>query len=367
MSASSRPSAAPAPASGGAGGLEALLERPDELARRWAAALVLARPLASLAELGLEELARSGPGLCAQLLRALHSDAELEALARAPAGHAGAALSRRLAVIAGTREPSALVQATETLRGVLWRALLEHAGVGSGLELAELGDRLARACALALAGALDAEPRELAGAGEAARASHTESSAAPEAPEGGLERAGGRSRVVIVDERARAPQITVRDRRRDGPAAWVGAIGAHLDAFATEGEPFVVLLVELAQLERLRGDGERVARAAARLEDALSLSLQPASVALTRERPGRCWVVAAVEDAVAAERLEQRVRAGVAAYARRCGDELPIFVGRALCPDHGTSAAALAAHADVGLYADRASAVARSSAGEGAA
>src|SRR5271165_5059569 len=63
----------------------ALLARADELARCWVAALVLARPLARIEDLHLQTLADEAPALCAQLIRALESDAELERIAGADA------------------------------------------------------------------------------------------------------------------------------------------------------------------------------------------------------------------------------------------------------------------------------------------
>ena len=60
--------------------VEALLARADDLARRWAIELILARPLAAMAEIPLEDLAREAPSLCAQVLRSLVSDAELQRL-----------------------------------------------------------------------------------------------------------------------------------------------------------------------------------------------------------------------------------------------------------------------------------------------
>src|SRR5271157_4557498 len=103
----------------------ALLERADELARRWAAALILARPLERITELHLQTLAREAPALCAQVIRALESDSELERLlgAGAAEGRGEAASARRLGVLAGAGGASSaaeMVEAVEALRGVLW-------------------------------------------------------------------------------------------------------------------------------------------------------------------------------------------------------------------------------------------------------
>jgi hypothetical protein len=130
--------------------LGALLERADELARHWAIALILARPLHSIGELPLEDLALEAPTLCAQLLGALESDDELDALAgpRAATG--------RLDVLAGAHNGGELAAAVEALRGVIWEALLLELGSAAleGRRAAEAGDRLAFVCAVALAIAL---------------------------------------------------------------------------------------------------------------------------------------------------------------------------------------------------------------------
>jgi hypothetical protein len=60
--------------------IEALLTRSDELARRWAVALITALPLERVGEIPLDGFAREAPPLCAQFVRALHSDAELSEL-----------------------------------------------------------------------------------------------------------------------------------------------------------------------------------------------------------------------------------------------------------------------------------------------
>ncbi len=91
---------------------DALLARAEELARSWAIALILVRPLAAIGELPLEELARDAPALCAQALRAVQSDVELERLpdgarrARREQCRRGARLRRRCAARTSRRRSS---------------------------------------------------------------------------------------------------------------------------------------------------------------------------------------------------------------------------------------------------------------------
>jgi hypothetical protein len=139
--------------------VEALLERVEDLARRWAIALILERPLAEMAEVPLEDLARDAPGVCAQVVRALDSEAELARIAASEGsrGRAGAAPTVRL----GALDARETVEHIEALRGVIWEATLATLDDPPARLLADLCDRLAFVCATLLAAALG----EGAGAG----------------------------------------------------------------------------------------------------------------------------------------------------------------------------------------------------------
>src|SRR5271157_5201297 len=94
--------------------VDTLLERADELARRWAIALILARPLELIGEVPLEDLARDAPALLAQTVRALQSEDELGRLAGGEtADRAGATPAGRLARLAGASGASETVEAVE--------------------------------------------------------------------------------------------------------------------------------------------------------------------------------------------------------------------------------------------------------------
>jgi GGDEF domain-containing protein len=175
--------------------------------------------------------------------------------------------------------------------------------------------------------------------------------------------------AVLIDELAAAtrpregdpprkarPEIEIRDERStEGPAAWIDSIGRRLERYEQEGAPFAVLLVELVDLERLRHAEpvEELARLMDLLEDALARVLRPAD-ALTRERPGRYWLLAPRTDGPGARALVERIVRAVRSSASHRGAPLEVAVGVAVCPEDGRSASELAAHADVGLYAARA-------------
>jgi hypothetical protein len=180
--------------------VDALLARADELARRWVLALIVARPLQEMAAVPIEDLAREAPELCARLLRALDSDAELERL-RGPesAGRGDAAPVHRLGPPAGARDDGTAVEEVEALRGVLWEALLEElrwpiSDRSSARLVADLSDRLAYVCATALAAML-AQP-----AATPAEDPHPPAPGRGRVVFGAARDAEGRRGAILVDE-----------------------------------------------------------------------------------------------------------------------------------------------------------------------
>jgi hypothetical protein len=194
--------------------VDALLDRADELATRWVIALILARPLSRIGELPMEALAGDAPALCAQLVRALLSDAELERLAGS--GAAGSreesASARKLAALAGATDATSAVQAVEALRGVLWEALLEELRDPPARQVADLADRLAYVCSTALTAtivAVAAEPAAVTDADVAETAGEGSEAGRP---------AGGHSAPVLVDERDEMEVARPAGARRTGDA-----------------------------------------------------------------------------------------------------------------------------------------------------
>jgi GGDEF domain-containing protein len=173
--------------------------------------------------------------------------------------------------------------------------------------------------------------------------------------EGDPPRAGRRPSEDAPPRKAR-PQIEIRDvRGEEGPAAWIGSIGRRLERYEQDGSPFAVLLVELLDIERLRlaEPAEEFSRLTEVVAEALARELRPAD-SLTRERPGRYWLLAPRTDGPDAQVLAERVARAVRSSASHRGTPLEAAVGIAVCPEDGRRASELAAHADVGLYAARA-------------
>ena len=151
-------------------------------------------------------------------------------------------------------------------------------------------------------------------------------------------------------------EIEIRDERTvEGPAAWIDSIGRRLERHERDGAPFAVLLVELVDLERLRHaePAEELSRLIGHVEEALARVLRPAD-SLTRERPGRYWLLAPQTDGPGAQTLVERIARAVRSSVSHRGTPLEVAVGVAVCPEDGRQASELAAHADVGLYAARA-------------
>jgi hypothetical protein len=173
--------------------VETLLGRTDELARRWAIALIVALPLERIGDIPLDGFAREAPSLFAQVVRALRSDSDLERLIAPPpngaarhatGGETGARApqAHRLGALTGARDGTAAVQAVEALRGVLWEALLGELRwpspeAAAARQMADLADRLAHVCSSVLVSALESVSTAIA-ADSPARPAH-EAAAVP--------------------------------------------------------------------------------------------------------------------------------------------------------------------------------------------
>jgi len=140
----------------------------------------------------------------------------------------------------------------------------------------------------------------------------------------------------------------VRDTREVG-ADWRAAA----DRLLAEGGAFVLLAVEVDDVERLlAADREAATSALADAEDAVRAELRPGDV-LGTEGDGRFAVVAAGLAASGGRLLAERLSDAVAAATRRT-TTLAISVGIAAPPSDGTDLDELAARADEALFAARA-------------
>lgn len=267
----------------------------------------------------------------------------------------------------GAERLTRAARAAQALSETLWEALHEELNDPTQERVAELSRRLADVSATI---ALLAGP----GSGVSSPGESSAKPVPPVEPEPSAARvareeaapssrrespmAQASSMAVIVDELAprKEPEIAIRDERAEAPTEWIASIARLLERYARDRASFAVLLVELADVERLRHaelPGE-VSRLTGSVEVALSGELRPAD-SLMRESPGRYWLLAPETDSDGAAVLAERMASAVRGAASHRGASLEIAVGVAVCPRDGSQAAALAARAEIALYAARAS------------
>jgi GGDEF domain-containing protein len=151
--------------------------------------------------------------------------------------------------------------------------------------------------------------------------------------------------------------IEIHDARgEESSSGWIASISRRLERHREDRLPFAVLLIEVLDIDRLAHAElqEELARLTTQVERAIGAELRPADL-LTHESLGRYWLVTPETDASGARQLAERLARTVRLAARHRGVPLELAIGIAVCPDDGRDASALAAHADVGVYAARAS------------
>lgn len=166
----------------------------------------------------------------------------------------------------------------------------------------------------------------------------------------------GTSTPVAAEQPASPPEIEIRDvRREEGPSAWVSSVGRLLRRHSEDGLPFAVLLVEIVDVARLERSStpHDMHGLVAKVEDALGRGMRT-SDHLSRETLGRYWLVAPETNGTGARMLAERLARLVRTSASHRGTPLEVAIGIAVCPEDGTEAPALAARADLGVYAARA-------------
>jgi GGDEF domain-containing protein len=285
-------------------------------AKGWLLALIAARELHDAPAVPTAELARDAPKLCAAILRATGSDAELDL----------GPLASRAGAMAGAGSPATAVAAVGLLRGALWEALRAAMGPLDAATTAALAERLAFVCDLVAVATVSA-PR-------------------------GAEPPGFRVR----DARRRSASGTEGSDPSAEGAAPAAGWRAAADSLLAAGRPFALLAVEVDDVARLlAADRDLAASALARAEEAVRAELRPAD-AMERADDGRFWIVAADLAASGGRSLAERIADAVAASAAPKAAPLGVSIGIAT-PADGSEADALAAHADEALFAARAAGV----------
>ena len=318
-------------------------------AKGWLLALVSARPLRDAPALPVPDLARDAPALCAAVLRAVGSEAELR---RLESGGDLAGLATRAGELAGAGGPAGAVAAVAALRAALWEGLTLTMAPLDGPTTAALAERLAFVC--------DAVAAATLGAVAPAGASASPGAVASPGVVAPLRAAGppGASASPGADASPREAAPTSGDdvasfRVRDARGDWEGAV----ERLAAGARPFALLAVEVDDAPRLAAaDAPGAAEALVRVERAVRDELRPGDV-LGREEDGRLWIVAADLGATGARALAERLADAVAAVAPVRGAALTASIGLAASPAGGADRDELTARADESLYAARAAGV----------
>jgi GGDEF domain-containing protein len=322
--------------------IDVLVTRSDELAKGWLVELIARAPLEEAGSILAGELASTGPGLCAALVRALGSDAELSSAATQTAIAAGTRAITR------GRDPLGVVQAVDALRAVLWEGVRSELRNPDAELVAALAERLALVVGEVWRAAL--------GPAEFGVAEQPFAAAASSGPElAGAELAG----PADGDPRAPEAQITASRSVPPGSVAARSATTMWLDAVEDEVEraqrtrsPLSLLLVELDEAQRIAA-----VEVAAEAKLAFGRFAQAVRTVVRRqdimacESETRAWVIARETGRLAAQALGVRIAGAVRSAPPWRGASMTVGVGVAVLGEDGASAAALIAAAEEGRFA----------------
>lgn len=328
----------------------ALVAEPDALARDWLVALLARAPLTAAASVPVADLAREAPALCAAMLRALGSDAELQRLG-ADGDLAG--LAGRGGALAGATEPAAVVEAIETLRGVLWSALVAELRRPEPGLVADLADRLAAVAAVVAAASL----RAVAAPAPLARPVSDPPAREPLHVVEDPPRWDPTDAVRTVQQAAGDAEPHVRDLRpriQDGSAA--EHVADRVSDHLVDRRSLAVLLVELDGVERLLVAGDDAVAAVQAAEQAVEGLLRQGDGA-RREGPGRIWITLPGTGPAGARALALRIAVAVERAAEHRGAPLTVSSGIAVFPGDALDAPGLMDQAEEALLRARAGGV----------
>ena len=234
-----------------------LAERGEALAKGWLLELLDAAPLEAAAALPAVDFAREAPALCAAVVRALASEAELDRLR--PDGDLYE-LAARAGALCGAGDTATAAAGMRALRAVTWAAVRDELRAADADLVAELAERLA----------------------------HVEEAV-----------------LEAVLSGAEAALVPPRPAAR---GAWREDLAARVADADAGGPALAVMLVEIDGAERLvASEGEaQAALLIARASDAVRAALRPGD-AIHEEDGARLWILAGGLERGAAGALAARV------------------------------------------------------------
>ncbi len=358
----------------------ALAPQAQAIAKGWLLLLLERSPLEAAGAIPAAALAAEGPGLCAALVRALGSDAELDRLRES--GDL-APLASRAGALAGSIDPAATVAAVDALRACLWTAALElraeHAETTAVVALAE---RLSDVCAVVAGTALHSvalppgRARETLAAPPAAippgryfespgvyGGSPTTSggSGLASAPEPAFDddeldddlddEAPHPSDAAASNASGSVTQLSPRPAvdPRVGPAAamddsdlWISTLERHIDRCQREGGGLALLRVELVDGDHLVASASAEERGVpyGRLAQAIRRAIRRQDL-VASDHDGRAWVIAPGVGRAGAMALAERIGVGVEQSEPWHGAPLAATVGFAVYAEDGRDAGTL--------------------------
>lgn len=293
--------------------VDELLSRTEELAKGWLLALLERVALQDAAAILAGGLASDGPRICAAALRAIADDRDLR---RLEPGGVLESLVSGAGAFGGQSTPAAALQAVEALHGVLWSALRSEMRDPEPDLVYDVAARLDAVCELIRVAAVSRRA-------DAPAVSPADPPAVQPAPHVPPEPA------VPPVPASRAPLRAVDPRPERSDALWVAALDDEVARSRRSGAALSLLLVELADGERIAGSELGPEAVFGRFAQAVRGVLRRQDL-LASEDQTRVWVIARDTARPGARALADRIATAVAELEPVRGAPLGVSVGLAV-------------------------------------
>ena len=318
--------------------IDALLLRAEDLAKGWLLALLERAPLVDAPAILAAEVSRDGPRVCDAVVRALANDADLRRIEPGGplepfVGQAGA--------FAGAGGVASALQVVDALHGVMWSAIRGELSEPDGDQVSDLAERLA----LVIERVRGAALRSVVTSGNSvAESSERDVRDRLDEPWGGLHVAP----PPAAEPGRPSPEPHVspgpgRPSADDGVGAlWRGALEDEVARATRSGASLSLLLVELADAERVVAVEGRLGAAAAlgQFAGAVRSAVRRGDI-LACESDARAWIIATNTGRLGAQALADRVAAAVRATEAWRGAPLGVSAGIAVYREDGTDVSEL--------------------------
>ena len=292
--------------------IDSLLLRAEDLTKDWLLALLEQAPLDDAPAILAADLARDGPRVCAAVLSALASDADLRRLE--PDG-ALEVLVSEIGSFTGAQDVEAIVRAVDALHTVIWSAVREELVRPDADQVSELAERLARVTELVRGAVLRRAAADMRG---------------PPPPVGAAPVAAAPSSDPL----------------------WMGALDDEVTRAERNGTPLSLLLVELEDADRVFAaeDAPRAAATFGQFAQAVRGVARRQDI-LASDSDARAWVIARDTPRPGARALGERIVSSVREAQPWRGAPLTVSLGLAVFGEDGRDGDALIAAAEQAMFA----------------